>query len=96
MGTTNDLETKYQAKEVIDANKRSIMPGFVNIHNHSFNLYTRSDHSYGRDKCNFGDVLTVGINVEDNNTMKLLIWECFTPEMVQRGITSADMLKEPM
>lgn len=100
VGTTKDLEAKYQAKEVIDASKRFIMPGFVNIHNHSFNLYTRfmTIPMDGVNPADFGDVLTRWYwpKVEDNNTLEIayLGGLLCAAEMVQHGVTTtADMLE---
>jgi 5-methylthioadenosine/S-adenosylhomocysteine deaminase len=41
IGTTADLEAKYQAGEVVDAGNKIIMPGLVDSHNHlgNWNMY---------------------------------------------------------
>ncbi len=34
VGTTSDLDAKYEAKEVIDADQHIVMPGLINAHTH--------------------------------------------------------------
>lgn len=100
VGTTNELEAKYRANKVVEATKRWIMPGFVNIHNHSFNLYTRymSIPMEGVNPKDFGDVLTRWYwpKVEDNNTHEIAYLGALlcAAEMLQHGVTTtADMLE---
>ncbi|MFW6381383.1 MAG: hypothetical protein ACOCZ3_02450, partial [Bacillota bacterium] len=73
LGKTEDLTAdKTAGVREIDASGQLVMPGFVNAHNHSFNLLTRymPIPMEGVDASDFGDVLTRWYwpKVEDNNS----------------------------
>lgn len=100
VGKTAELKAKYQANREIAAAGRILLPGFINIHNHSFNLFTRFMNipMDGVNPADFGDVLTRWYwpKVEDNNTLEIAYLGALlcASEMLQRGVTTtADMLE---
>ncbi len=100
LGTTEELLQKYRADRTLGLSGRIVMPGFVNLHNHGFNLYTRfmTIPMEGVDPSDFGDVLTRWYwpKVEDTNNHELTYLGnllCCS-EMLLHGVTTtADMLE---
>lgn len=100
VGHVSDLASRYRGRRSIDAQGMLVMPGFVNAHNHTFNLLTRyaSVPMEGVDPSDFGDVLTRWYwpKFEDNNTHETAYYGALLccAEMLLHGVTcSADMLE---
>jgi 5-methylthioadenosine/S-adenosylhomocysteine deaminase len=48
IGKTNELEKEYSSSEVLDANRKIVMPGLVNAHNHIYQSIIRGLSGDGR------------------------------------------------
>lgn len=57
VGTTKDLKAKYPDAEFIDAKGGTIMPGFINAHNHIYSAMARGLSIKGHNPKNFMDIL---------------------------------------
>lgn len=100
VGCRKDVENEYEAAKVIDATDKAVLPGFVNAHNHTFDLLTRYMDlpMEGIPSNDFGQLLTRWWwpKVEDTATAEVAyaggLLSC--SEMLLRGITcTADLLE---
>lgn len=57
VGTTKELKAKYADAEFIDAKGGTIMPGFINAHNHIYSAFARGLSIKGHNPKNFMDIL---------------------------------------
>ena len=52
VGTTKELEEKYDAKRIIDASNKVVMPGLIDCHSHSFDwFFGDNDHYHHKFRC---------------------------------------------
>jgi cytosine/adenosine deaminase-related metal-dependent hydrolase len=49
IGPTSELEKKYSAEKVIDASRKAVLPGFVNIHTHLPSIFVRGVYGVVRE-----------------------------------------------
>lgn len=57
VGTTGEMKAKYPDAEFIDAKGGTIMPGFINAHNHIYSAFARGLSIKGHNPKNFMDIL---------------------------------------
>ena len=57
VGTTKELKAKYPDAEFIDAKGGTIMPGFINAHNHIYSAFARGLSIKGHNPKDFMDIL---------------------------------------
>ena len=57
VGTTAELKAKYPDAEFVDAKGGTIMPGFINAHNHIYSAFARGLSIKGHNPKNFMDIL---------------------------------------
>ncbi|MDR1043067.1 MAG: putative aminohydrolase SsnA [Clostridiales Family XIII bacterium] len=58
VGATGDLLKRYPDAEIVDANGKLVMPGFINCHMHYYSTFARGGNFGGKPATTFGEVLS--------------------------------------
>lgn len=93
IGTTKEILKKYSnsGKEIIDTERKIIMPGLINVHHHIYSAFARGMASTGSAPKNFMDILEgLWWKIDKKLTLEDLKYSALTTyiDCVKNGVTT--------
>lgn len=91
VGSTDELLKKYPDEQVIDAERKIIMPGLINTHHHIYSAFARGMKSAGKPSENFIEILeNLWWKLDKKLTLEDVKYSAYTTliDCIKNGVTT--------
>lgn len=89
--TTENILAKYKEEDIIDADGKVIMPGFINTHHHIYSAFARGMASSGKPNENFLEILeNLWWKIDKKLSLEDLKYSAYTTyiDCIKKGVTT--------
>ncbi len=89
--TTDNILAKYYDSEIVDVERKVIMPGFINTHHHIYSAFARGMASSGKPNENFLEILeNLWWKIDKKLSLEDLEYSAYTTyiDCIKKGVTT--------